>query len=185
MWDFDWPATPGTHVSPGAGLLDPRLGRGAPHPPWPPSGLSLPGVLVNESQDHRDRCQGLPPAVKQAPESRCAFLDSSRCRGQPPPCTPEKLNRPRMGGLSWEPLNSPPTAWKASASWGPVWLPLSWDEVSRVLLCAAAWGRQGPCRPRRARAPLPAVFAERLRLSVWLQADTGLFSAPCGSQRPR
>lgn len=55
-----------THVSPGAELMDPALGHGASHPPQSPSGLSPSGVLVNESQDHKERCRG-PPSSQAGP----------------------------------------------------------------------------------------------------------------------
>lgn len=81
-----------THVSPGAELMDPALGHGASHPPQSPSGLSPSGVLVNESQDHKERCRG-PPSSQAGPRVTERLSGRRWVSGTALPCTLEKTEQ--------------------------------------------------------------------------------------------
>ena len=89
----------GTQVSPGAELMGPALGRGAPHLPRSPSGLSPSGVLVNESHTGpQGTPPGSPPAVEQAPGHGVPFSMVVGVRDTPLPALWRSLNRPGVGG---------------------------------------------------------------------------------------
>lgn len=90
---------------------------GASHPPQSPSGLSpSEGVLVNESQDHKEPAARVPQQSSRPLSHGAPFWSG----GREGPSLPYTLEKPEQtwgwGALLETHLNSPPTAWKASVS---------------------------------------------------------------------